>query len=225
MIDYRVRGAMRGEWQCRESYNLAREVVSDTFRILNYSESGIPLRLLENQLRMTIACSFTDGALFGGSGEEQMAKLLEYESGLPLAECRFFAALRLLELYRMYFAGELDGGLKLPDYSARAALMARITGQEEYLFLKSFSENRIPLGTVLQKKGEIAAKLSSELEGLCAIKEKIYNTYLALGGNPGLNEAFSDASVRGAAYSAPDFPDSFNTLTLMREEGILEYLK
>lgn len=225
MIDYRVRGAMRGEWQCRESYNLAREVVSDTFRILNYSESGIPLRLLENQLRMTIACSFTDGALFAGSGEEQMAKLLEYESGLPLAECRFFAALRLLELYRMYFAGELDGGLKLPDYSARAALMARITGQEEYLFLKSFSENRIPLGTVLQKKGEIAAKLSSELEGLCAIKEKIYNTYLALGGNPGLNEAFSDASVRGAAYSAPDFPDSFNTLTLMREEGILEYLK
>ena len=174
---------------------------------------------------MTIACSFTDGALFAGSGEEQMAKLLEYESGLPLAECRFFAALRLLELYRMYFAGELDGGLKLPDYSARAALMARITGQEEYLFLKSFSENRIPLGTVLQKKGEIAAKLSSELEGLCAIKEKIYNTYLALGGNPGLNEAFSDASVRGAAYSAPDFPDSFNTLTLMREEGILEYLK
>lgn len=85
----------------------------------------------------------------------------------------------------MYFAGELDGGLKLPDYSARAALMARITGQEEYLFLKSFSENRIPLGTVLQKKGEIAAKLSSELEGLCAIKEKSTTLTSRWGETPG----------------------------------------
>lgn len=225
MIDYRVRGAIRGVWQCRESYNLAREVVSDTFRILNYAESGIPLRLLENQIRMTVACSFTDGLLFAGSGEEQMAKLLEYESSLPLSECRFFAAMKLLELYRLYFAGELNGGLKLPDYTARAALMARITGQEERAFLASFAENRVPLAEIRAKKGEIAARLSSELEGLCAIKDKIWNTYCALGGNGDLQTAFSDAAVRGAVFSAPDFPDAFNTLTLMRDEGILEYLK
>lgn len=225
MIDYRVRGTFRGEWQCRESYNLAREVVSDTFRILNYAESGIPLRLLENQIRMTVACSLTDGLLFAGSGEEQVAKLLEYESSLPLSECRFFAALKLLELYRMYFAGELEGGLKLPDYTARAALMARITGQEERIFLSSFAENRIQLSEIREKKGDMTARLTSELEGLCAIKDKIWNTYLALGGNGNLQVAFSDAAVRGAVYSAPDFPGVCNTLTLMRDEGILEYLK
>lgn len=225
MIDYRVRGAVRGVWQCRESYNLAREIVSDTFRILNYAESGIPLRLLENQIRMTIACSFTDGLLFLGSGEEQMAKLLEYENGLPTAECRFFAAMKLLELYRLYFTGELNGGLKLPDYTERAALMARITGEEERVFLSAFKENRVPLAEIREKKGEIAARLSSELEGLCELKDKIWNTYFALGGNGNLQTAFSDSAVRGAVFSSADFPDAFNTLTLMRDEGILEYLK
>ncbi len=226
LIDYRIRGTMTKEWLCKNSYNFAREIIKDTFAILKYNKEEIPFILAESGAKMSIASSYTDGKIFSSSSEYSVSKLLMYvgEEHLSESETRLVALIKLLDLYKLFFETKKNNLLEIPDYVKRAEILSEKTGISQKEILKSILDNIFSCYEIDKKLFFLTNDMLKEINSLCALKEKIVNTYYMLGGNVKLFDNYTPNELIEAIYSAPDFPNTFNTLTLIRDVGILEYL-
>lgn len=227
LIDYRIRGTMIKEWLCKNSYNFARDIIKDTFAILKYKKEEIPFILAESGAKMSIASSYTDGKIFSSSSEYSVSKLLMYvgEEHLSESETRLVALIKLLDLYKLFFETKKNNLLGIPDYVKRAEILSEKTGISQKDILESIKKYSFSCYEIDKKLFFITGDMLKEINSLCALKEKIVNTYYMLGGNAKLFENYTSNEIIEAVYSAPDFPDTFNVLTLIRDVGILEYLE
>lgn len=225
LLDYRVRGAVSGKWLCKNSYNLARSVIIDTFSVLKYQNA--PLKLAENGLKLSVISAYTKGEIFENSAENLTAKLLRYsgKERLPIAECRLVAMRKLIGIYKLFFGQKTTGILEMPDYIDRAEKFSELTGISELEILKGFKQSVYTNDEVRKKLFFIAKELYAECDKLSSLLTKINNTYLLLGGDEGLEENFTPEEIRQAIYYSTDYPYAVNILTLIRDTGMLEFIK
>lgn len=225
LLDYRVRGSISGKWLCKNSYNLARSVVIDTFSVLTYENA--PLKLAENGLKLSVVSAYTQGAIFENSAENLTAKLLRYmgKERLPVSECRLIAMRKLIGIYKLFFGEKTTGILEMPDYIERAEEFSALTGISELEVLNGFKESVYTNDEVRKKVFFIAKELFAEIDKLSSLISKINNTYVLLGGSEDLESNFTSEEIRQAIYHSTDFPCAVNILTLIRDTGMLELIK
>lgn len=221
LVDYRVRGAFTGEY-CSESYNLARAAISEAVNAA-FAENA-QQKLLEARIRLAVAEVYTEGRILSG-GEYAVAELLESAGRrrLAAAERKFVAALKLIELYGAFFAHPRACGLRVPDYAARAKEAAEFTGRSETEILGGILKSAAAVNG--EKTENAARQMSEELAALERLTGKFAATYRALGGDADIFDNYTPGELRRAVFCAPDLPDTFSVLTLMRESGALELLR
>lgn len=226
LIDYRARGAVTDEVICKESYKLVRDCITGALGAIK-SDSGISEFLLETRIKISAADAFTDGALFGGSGETAVAELLEAcgKKRLSFSERRFYAAYKLIELYKDFFTLPHGNILGVPDYNARAESLAEMTGANEYALLQNILDYALTAEETDKKIAPVAAAFGEETAKLASLKDKLFNAYVKLGGDSDLLSVYTPEEIRRAVYHAPDTAGHFSVLTLMRDTGVLELLK
>ena len=220
LIDYRVRGVFTGEY-CSESYNLARAAISSAVNAA--ASENAPLELLEARIRLAVAETYTDGKILRG-GENAVAEFLEAAGKAPFsfAERKFLAALKLIDIYHAFFSLPHGKDMRVPDYVCRAKEVAAATGAKESVVLEGILKTAAAVSD--ERVKETGAQLLFEIEALKNLTGKFAATYYALGGNKELFKNYAPEEVRRAVFYAPDLPETFSVLTLMRESGALEYL-
>lgn len=220
LIDYRVRGVFTGEY-CSESYHLARAAVSSAVNAATAQDA--PLKLIEARIRLAAAENYTEGKILRG-GENAVAEILESAGKVPLslAERKFFAALKLIDLYQAFFSLPHGKDMRVPDYVSRAKEVAAITGGNETHILEGILKSAEAVSE--ERVRETGRQLLSEIDALKNLTGKFAATYRAIGGNAAIFSNYSPQEVRRAVFYAPDIPKTFSVLTLMRESGALEYL-
>lgn len=227
LIDYRMRGTVAGEWLCKESYNLVRSCITGALGILKVNKENIAVTLLEDRIRISAAEVYTDGEILSGSGESAVAELLEAggKKSFTFAERKFYAAYKLIDLYKMFFTEPHANLLGVPDYIDRAEKLSLLTGIGEYEVLKSLKSRSMRAKEVDKKLAFVWQKFAGETEKLSEMKDKLLAVYVKLGGDASLTDNYDSNEIRRAIYHAPDLPGNFSVLTLMRDTGILELLK
>ncbi len=227
LIDYRIRGTMVGERLCKNSYDLVRACISNSMNILKNPSEDIPLKLLKNRIKISVADIYTNGQILSGSGESSVAKYLE-PSGkkhYSFSERKLYAAYKLIDLYNVFFKYPHSNLLTAPDIAERAEYYAKLTGIKEYDALTDMKKHSLKAKDIDKKLNFLNQKFYEETQKLSAMKDKLFSAYVKLGGDEGLIENYSAEEIRKAVYYAPDMQDSFSVLNLMRDTGVLELLK
>lgn len=227
LIDYRIRGTMVGERLCKNCYDLVRSCISGAINIFKNQPEDIPVKLLENKIKISVADIYTDGEILSGSGESCVAKLLE-PSGkkhFSFSERKLYAAYKLIDLYNIFFKYPHSNLLTLPDLAERAENYACLTGAKEYETLKNIKKRAFKAKEVDKKLNFVNQKFYEETKKLAAMKDKLFSAYVKLGGDKDLLENYSPDEIHKAVYYAPDTENSFSVLNLMRDTGVLELLK
>ena len=156
--------------------------------------------------------------------ENAVAEILESAGKVPLslAERKFFAALKLIDLYQAFFSLPHGKDMRVPDYVSRAKEVGAITGGNETHILEGILKSAEAVSE--ERVRETGRQLLSEIDALKNLTGKFAATYRAIGGNAAIFSNYSPQEVRRAVFYAPDIPKTFSVLTLMRESGALEYL-
>lgn len=227
LIDYRMRGTVAKENLCRSAYDLARSCISDSLSVGKLPADKIPLRLLENRLKGAVAEIYTDGDILCGGGETAVAALLSGrgEQAFSESERKLAAACKLIELYNVFFTEPHGELLSVPDYGERAERLSVRTGIKQSEILDYISEYSFKAKDIDKILRFVMPKFAKETQNIAALTVKLMAVYEKLGGSALLKTNYSPEELRAAVFSAADMPRCFSVLTLMRDVGMLEYLK
>ena len=147
-------------------------------------------------------------------------------AGSLLGERVLLCANRLVKLFETALSQEVTLPLLPTDKTRRAALLAKICGTDERETLaRLFDQPRLHSELARYKVGEYRKELLAELKELERLYRRINRVFKRLYPDGGFwlkNLELPD--LRTAVYLAPDLSDTFTVLTLLRDEGLLEYI-
>lgn len=211
LTDYRVRITLSGEKANKAAYDAMKNAVINSFRASDITTEN----LLLNGFIVEIADFAAGGKIIGNSAAGGFLKLTGFarESGLT------FSVLNKLLLFYALCAEQKEDAFNLPDYNARAAEMAELTGSDCGVFVRGFLKQLKYLkdGEKIKKlKSGLKEELKSQSEALRTIKEN----YIKAGG-----ALLSDFSPYVKAFKhCGDMPETLNFMSLIRESGLAEYI-
>jgi hypothetical protein len=210
LVDYRVYGIITGNKIEKNSYNLIKSAVEETYSLFSSSREEYLICLIKNAILIRLANVFSNGVFIKNSAVDVCANLsCDKKTYIPYAK-------KLAKLYAVTFSSAFDG-VSEPDYLERMERVLKYSNKKETVLSKWI----VYQGSLCEKKkGEIALikeLLFNEVSGYIKIFGKVEKTYIALGG--------STLSVDNEIIKVcGDFIDTFNGMTLATNAGISEYL-
>lgn len=208
LIDYTIRCALGLDEFNSYAYNLSKEAVSGTYKIMKDKE--IKPTLVSFAIKNVVANYMTGGKLFEGSAVNVACRL----SG----DCSTAEILsRILGIYYLAFCGEYDDNMFYPNYNDR------VNRLEDFGYSDTETLNWInhQLSVIEGKEKELNEKFVSIKETLKAqngVMSTIRNTYVVLGGK----KPVDIDKINVAVSLCGDVPGVFNGMTLAREKGFSE---
>lgn len=210
LIDYRVYGIITGNKIEKNSYNLIKSAVEDTYSIFSCSREEYLIRLLKNSIIIRLANALSNGFFIKNSTTDICIGLHGDKKGyIPYAK-------KLAKVYAVTFSSAFDG-VSEPDYLERMERVLKYSNKKE----ATLSKWIVYQGSLCEKKKtEIALikeLLFDEVSSYIKIFDKVEKTYIALGGN---TSSIDNEIIKVCG----DFIDTFNGMTLATNAGITEYI-
>ncbi|MBE7061765.1 MAG: hypothetical protein E7382_04430 [Clostridiales bacterium] len=216
LTDYRVMGTVMREPLNVKAFNLARKALLDTFKVL----AGAHLRkeeLFYNAMVLEIADAMTDDKLLSFS-TPSLAEFIYYGKFKGDSGVELLTACSVLECYKTYFSGDYDHVVIPTEYSKRAKLLCESCGFLEESILNAYKKqgNRFAMRKV--KIAKLKNQLLVETEKVNKLAGKLIDKYVELGGN----KDYDLDKLSLAINLSGDTPLSINTMSLIREEGLIQ---
>lgn len=217
--DYRVACAFKRFSPDKRAYALMKGAAVGAFGINKFTAGERKARLIEYKLTSELANLAVDGALSDYSSAANAARICKMQ-GLK-KESESIYPFRMAEgVFDLYFSGEYDDILEIPDYAERADDIAAVLGKKDGETMRAIKEQRDIYAKLRGAESKIKATLKDEIHAQNAVADKAVKTYLALGGADDVDTA----AVFRAIKRSGDLPKTFNCMTLIRESGITEYI-
>ena len=216
LTDYRVMGTVMRQPLNVNAYNIARQAVLDTFKCVGENQIS-DADILYNAFLLEIADALTDGKLLSFSAPSLTDLIYNgYFAGDGGVE--LLCASSVLDCYKALFSG-FDSKTSIPTaYIDRAKSLSDACGflEENVLLTFKMQGNRFAMRKA--KINQLKGTLCEETKKLAKFSNKIVDKYIALGGKTDydINKLWLSISLSG------DTPLSINTMSLVREEGIIK---
>ena len=210
LVDYRIYGIITGNKVEKNSYNLIKSAVEETYSIFSCDREEYLIALVKNAIIIRLANVFSNGLFVKNSAVDICKELLgDKKAYIPYAK-------KLAKIYALTFSSAFDG-VSEPDYLERMERVLKFSNKKETLISKWI----VYQGALCEKKkNEIALikeLLFNEVSSYIKIFNRVEKTYIALGG--------SISSTNNEIIKVcGDFVDTFNGMTLATNAGISEYL-
>lgn len=218
--DYRVKRALQNDVADKRSYSLMKSAVSSAYSAVKLGIKERAEKIIECKLIAESANVAARGALSDFSASRNAARIC-YMSGNVKESRSVYILKKILGVYDLYFSGEYDDILEIPDYLARADKLAEIAGSDDYTFMAGIKKQRELCTNKKSAEEKLKVSLKDEIKSQNQIAASVIKTYFALGGKDSSNKAVLNAAVK---YGG-DLPDTFNCMSLVRESGITEYIR
>ncbi len=219
LVEYRINGVISNKPLDKFSYDLMREAVVEGFKVVSTPPEERAGELLYNNVRKDLADGFIKNAYsFISSAKEGYGLIKDYKKNQTYYQ--FDMSLKVLALLNIYL--EKGAVYNVPDYNERSITLNKITGIDQTYFLKNFMLQRALLKKKEGTLQTVIDGLYEEVKSFIQKKNKIFNTYLALGGKKDDYVKSKDYIV-ALKYSG-DTPSRINAMSLLREAGILEVI-
>lgn len=214
LTDYRVMGTVMRQPLCAEAFNLARQAVLDTLKLIN--QKDLPLEtLVYNAFLLEIADNLTKGKLLSLSAPS----LAEYiyngrflgDSGIELL-CTSIG----LDCYKALFLETYDKTNMPTHYYERAQRLSEMTGILEDNILLSYKQQGNRFAMRHSKIKSLYGDLKAEIESEQKVYKRVVDTYLSLGGK----SDYDLTKLEHAILLSGDTPFSINGMSLVRENSI-----
>ena len=170
--------------------------------------------LLENLFKIYVADFIAKGEVFVGNSIE--STLLTF-NGDKNGGTKLLAQKIILGLLEIMFSGEHDNLLSVPDYLTRSKFLATKMDISEVDFYNHFVKTNSILDNISRTEYK---KFFQEVGSLKGSADRMINIFIALGGVQKENKG----ELARAIKYAGDLPYAINSVTFIRESGILEFL-
>ena len=216
LTDYRVMGTVMRQPLNVDAYNIARQGVLDTFKCVGDIQISDE-QLFYNAFLLEIADLLTDGKLISFSAPS-LTDLIYNSYFAGDGGVELLCASSVLDCYKAFFLGFDDKTSIITSYMDRAKNLSDACGflEESVLLTFKMQGNRFAMRKA--KINQLKGSLSEETKKLAKFAGKIVDKFVALGGKTDY-----DISKLALAISlSGDTPLSINTMSLIREEGIIK---
>ncbi len=214
LIDYRLKDKATKSGINLTAYSTIRNSILDCFSIFKYSKKAQYQILLENLFKIYIADFFAKGEVFTRNSIESALLILEGNKNIG---ARLVAQKIILGLLEIMFSGEHENMLNVPDYLTRSKLLATKTHIDELEFYNHFIKTNSILDNISRTEYK---KFYQEVCSLKSSTDRMINIFIALGGTQNIEKG----ELAKAIKYAGDLPYGINSVTFIRESGILEFI-
>lgn len=216
--DYVVYQAMHGLKPNKTAYTLIKNSVYQTLNVKDFDSNKY--ELLGSSFLIETINNVTGGQVTSFSSESVASFNLKINSSANLAEAELKCAIKILGLYDVLVNENDTEILYFPDYNERAETLSKSIDIPETAVLKGFLMQAELLLNGRKTAEKIVKRLKGEIKRELLIKKKILSNYYSLGGK----DEIENENINKAIKSAGDFPHSINLMSVVRENGITEFL-
>ena len=216
LIDYKIYVKLHSKRHLKSPYELLSASIDNTLTCFNVSIDSRKNYILENLFLAEISNRISDGIFWTISSENSVERLMpRFEGYDRIAFLRY-----TLGLYKKYFSGEYDHLLEIADYNTRVDSISKIINADEKKLMQDLLAQ---LENYNIQKDNLAKIKNTLLEQVVKTEKligQINSTYHALGGGGKENK-----DLRNCIYHSGDLNSTLNGMSLVRENGILEFIE
>ena len=215
--DYRL-GALVKKYDIqKDAYLSLKNAVITAFNIEN--KENKPLTLFECKIMAEISNIKTNGNLSSFSSSKIAYLLSKIVKSCESLENPSLLH-KILSLNLLCFSQKYENIDVFPDYIERTETLAKILNVDNFYLLQNMKKQCEIYKKYEKNINKFKKQLKKEIFEQEKLVSVIFETYLSLGGKTIDN----DKNLIFSLKCAGDFYDTFNTITLIRNDGILELL-
>ena len=236
LIDYRVFCHFSGVEICEGAISLAEDSVKEVFSQIESGLGDSFLTVLYHGLLLEIANVITNGKLVDNSAITFAEEICNALNKTERTKNGFILQLsiKILHLYALYFSGDYKNLPNTPDYSFRVNKLMELSLGEEYKLLKNFTKQiEMAKNGFAQNKSinnedyaittkALFQKLTNQANVGALALGIVKNTFNKMGGK--IDETITTELLSTCIKYCGDGIGAFNTATLMRDAGFMEFL-
>lgn len=213
MIDYRIAGYIGNNELDSKLYSVFKLATLDGYNVFKYPYKKQSEVLLCSYLTVLILNIIGKGSFIDNSSCKIASLLYGEENIMYCPEL----IKRILGLCKLSFSKKYNNALPMRDYLADQLLLKELINVDGKALANHIIKNR---AIYLENKDgfdELTDKLKDEVNILNNVSSVIENTFSALGGS----QNYDSERLNEAISLCGSFPNSFNSITIVKESGIL----
>jgi hypothetical protein len=217
LIDYKIYLKLYSKRFIKAPYDLLNTAINGALTCFNLPLNQRENALIENLMTVEIANRIMAGDVWCKSTENSVKILM---GGIFSGYDRIAFVKYASSLYQKYFSNNFENLLEVPDYNQRASTVATyLKIDEKAVMIKLLNQIEF-----LRSSQEIIKQLKpiilEQVQKLEKLTKQISSTYHALNGG-----GKQTKNLKFCLYHSGDVDEYVNGMSLVRENGILEYLQ
>ncbi len=219
LIDYKMSSYLKGKNPTSETFNAVKKAVAIASKVTSYS--NYKTAILGAEIILLSVCASCK--VLSSSGEFSIYNALKlFSTGFSESDLRFTSLEKTAKLYHLFFSNDFSDLLSYPDYQEDIKILCEKTGEDANIYIeriKAPSKKRAELIYLLLAKtrGDFLKETGAILKALAGIKK----IYLAIKKESEVASLYYK-NLKNAVMVAPYMQKTENTLTLLRETGVLK---